>query len=66
MRLMLRCGRASRFPSVIDAADNTAIRSTQLTRDGSRVTTRTRTSAAKPAALDPTDRNAATGVGAPS
>src|ERR1051325_5345900 len=67
-RLMLVCGRASQFPTVIVTAE-------RIARDGTHrraksvfgnATKNRRTSTANPAALEAVDKKPATGVGAPS
>src|SRR6476620_9388023 len=66
IRLMLDCVNAAIFPAVIVTIDNASkSRRQSVFRDGS-PSRKIRSSIANDAAFEPTDRNAVTGVGAPS
>ena len=66
IRLMFVCVSAARFPTVIVTTESTANSSRQSgLLDGS-PSRKIRSSIANEAALDPTDRKAVIGVGAPS
>src|SRR3990172_1339574 len=65
-RLMLVCGRASKFPTVIVTAESMASAKVQDGAKLGKATKNKRTRTAKPAAFEAVDRNPATGVGAPS
>src|SRR6266496_2085614 len=61
-----RCCSATRFPMVIVNSESTAKIGAQKSARGRNATNMIWRSPANPAALDATDRNAATGTGAPS
>src|SRR5580765_210414 len=65
-RTICRWRRATRFPSVIVRIDSTANSGAQKSAFGRNAMNISWSSPANPAALDGTDRNAATGIGAPS
>src|SRR6266540_3837324 len=64
-RTASRCRSATRLPSVIDAADSTAIAGPQVAPYAGNATTTISSSPATPPALDTVARYAATGTGAP-
>ncbi len=66
MRLMFDCVSAARLPTVIVTIASTSNSSRQSALIDGSPSTKIRSSIANDAAFDPTDRNAVTGVGAPS
>src|SRR5437763_9327722 len=65
-RTTCRCWRATRLPMVIVAMESAANSGDQKSAFGANATNMSWRSPANPAALDATERNAATGTGAPS
>src|SRR6188474_3224974 len=65
-RTICRWRKATRFPSVMVRIDSTAKIGAQKSATGANAMNISWSSPANPAALDGTDRNAATGMGAPS
>src|SRR6476661_4688535 len=66
MRTMFVWRRAARFPRIIEAAASTQSTGCQLSGAGKKPKNTTVRIATNPPALDETERNAVTGVGAPS
>ncbi len=66
MRMMLVWRSATRFPKMIDAAASTQSTGSQESCDGKNPKRMMVSSATNPPAFDATERNAVTGVGAPS
>src|SRR5438128_3794386 len=66
MRMMLVWRRATRLPRIIDAAARPQMTGCHMSAFGKNPKITTESSATKPPAFDDTDRNAVTGVGAPS
>ncbi len=66
IRLIFTCGMATRLPTVIVMAESAMISGVQLSTSGAIPVASTRTRMANPAALEPTERKAVIGVGAPS
>ena len=65
IRFMRDCEMASRLPVITDSAASATTITDQMRCSGAKATRHTRTSAARPAAFDPADRNAAIGAMAP-
>jgi len=66
MRLMFRCGIAERFPTVMLSAASQAMTVSQSGVCVGNTSTNALSKTPKPAAFGATERNAVTGVGAPS
>ena len=66
MRTMLVWRSATRFPKIIDAAASTQSTGSHESCDGKNPNRMMVSSATNPPAFDATERNAVTGVGAPS
>src|SRR5262245_35516925 len=66
IRFRLDCVSAAKLPAVIVTIDSASNRKRQSTLSPGHPSRKIRSSIANDAALDPTDKNAVTGVGAPS
>src|SRR6478752_2778062 len=64
--MMFVCRSATRFPRIIDSAARTHSTGCHMSAFVKKPKMTTESSATKPPAFDDTDRNAVTGVGAPS